>query len=166
MKTLKILSTTFIAVLFAVLMCGTNLLAQETVSMDGKNGAELFYCSSVAVDTNATVTSNWFTAPAYIGQNLFTYKVSYTKKQTSTLGKPFITTIIEGSNDQSNVVTVDTVGTLSDSLETLYTGTMSLDKDTTYVKYLFYRFKFIGEEGNRSDAVVNYVSLLFTKPTN
>ncbi len=160
MKTSKIILT----LLTALLLFASVSFAQVKVYTDGdsRNNAESFYVSSVAVDTNATVYSKWFSAQSYLGNSFYTYPVTYDKIQTSTLGKPYITVTLQGSNDLSNIVTIDTIGTVSDSLETLYTGTTDLNNK----KFLFYRLKFVGEEGNRSDAVINRLDLLFTRPKN
>ena len=150
-----------------MLLFSSNLLAQETVTQEKLDGAKLVSVSSVAVAEDTTIYSQWFTASDFIGQNMFTYKASYTKLQSSAANTTlYVTTLIQGSNDQSNIVTVDTVGTLEDSLKTLYTGTTALDKDTTYVKYFYYRFALIGGASNPSDAVVDVLNLLFTKPKN
>jgi hypothetical protein len=149
------------ALFLVILMTGVTL-AQEKVDIDKASNQTLV---SLAADvdstglTASTVTSEWFPVQNYIGNNFNTYPVSYTKLIKSAAGHPHVTTTIEGSNDQENVAIVDSVGGVSDSVETLQSGTLNLNNK----KYWYYRIKHKGEAGNRAD-VTSKVDLLFTKP--
>jgi uncharacterized protein (UPF0333 family) len=73
--------------------------------------------------------------------------------------KPFSTTMIQGSNDKSNWVTIDTVGAAKDSVETLMQGSLDLNSK----KFLYYREYTKGEAGNRSDTVVETTYYFYRK---
>lgn len=128
-----------------------------SIERQGDNAVKVTF--DAPVDSLSLVTSDWFTVGPYISHSLVTYPVSYTKIQSSTLNKPFVTVIVEGSNDQENVLAVDTVGTVSDSLETLYSGTTDFNNK----KFWYYRVKYKGEAGNRPDCIVK-TDLLFIRP--
>lgn len=117
------------------------------------------------VDSLTTVTSDWFAIPEYLSHSLITYPPNYTKIQSSADGKPHITVTLEGSNDQTNVVIVDTVGTVGDSLETIYSGNTNLNNK----KFWYYRYKYTGTGtgafANKSDATLR-TDLVFIRPKN
>lgn len=117
------------------------------------------------VDSIITVTSDWFSIPEYLSHSLYTYPVSYTKIQSSVAGKPHITVTVERSNDQTNVIAADTIGTVGDSLETLYSGTANFNNGKSW----YYRFKYVGtgtgNYANKSDATLK-THLVFIRPKN
>lgn len=117
------------------------------------------------VDSLTTVTSDWFAIPEFLSHSLYTYPPNYTKIQSSAAGKPHITVTIEGSNDQTNVVIVDTVGTVGDSLETIYSGSTNFNNK----KFWYYRYKYTGTGtgvfANKSDATLR-TDLVFIRPKN
>ena len=123
----------------------------------GKNAKMVTY--EADVDSNEVVYSDWFSVAEYIPFSLYTYPVSYTKIQSSTLAKPHITVTVERSNDQTNVIVTDTIGTVGDSLETLYSGTANLNNGKSW----YYRVKYTGTIANRSDATLR-TDLVFLKP--
>lgn len=133
-----------------------------TLSIEKSQNAVLVSYSA-DVDSNAVVYSEWFSVPDYLPYSLYTYPVNYTKIQSSTLGKPCITVTLERSNDQSNVIITDTIGTIRDSLETLYNGTANFNNGKSW----YYRLKFTGETAtatkNRSDATCK-TDLVFIRP--
>lgn len=136
----------------------------QTLEID-KNDNAVMVSFDAEVDSIITVTSDWFAIPEYLSHSLITYPPNYTKIQSSTAGKPHITVTLEGSNDQTNVVIVDTVGTVGDSLETIYSGNTNLNNK----KFWYYRYKYVGTGtgafANKSDATLKS-QLVFIRPKN
>lgn len=130
-----------------------------------KNDNAVMVSFDADVDSLTTVTSDWFSIPDYLSHSLYTYPVSYTKIQSSVLGKPHITVTIERSNDQTNVIVADTIGNVGDSLETLYSGTANLNNGKSW----YYRLKYVGTGtgafANKSDATLK-TDLVFIRPKN
>lgn len=154
----------FIALIFAIVLICLPAIASAQDNVDITRADDQTKVSlSVDVDstglTASTVTSQWFSASKYLGNSFYTYPVQYTKLVKSTKGKPRITTTIEGSNDQTNVAVVDTMGILADSIETYQSGTLNLNNK----KYWYYRIKHTGTSGNRADATAG-IDLIFIKP--
>lgn len=167
MKTLK--SVLLVSIMtFAIF--ATNVFPQVKVmpDFDKGDGALLITLPATNVDSVTTSTtvvqSKWFDLSPYLAQSWSTYPVYYTKLYTSADGKPYITTVLEFSNNQDSVWAADTLGGVKDSLETMYKGTLSI----TGNKGKYMRIKCVGESKsatlkNRADAIAT-VDLLFTKP--
>ena len=142
---------------FILILAGMFLLSiavpAQTLEIDKIDNA-VKVSFDAEVDSLTTVTSDWFAIPEFLSHSLITYPPNYTKIQSSVAGKPHITVTIEGSNDQTNVYTVDTVGTVGDSLETLYSGSTNFNNK----KFWYYRFKYVGTGtgafANKSDATL------------
>lgn len=152
-----------LSIFISLMLCFTLEAQTTTIEKDGDNAIKVTFDSDV--DSLDTVTSDWFTLPGYIAYSSYDYPVHFTKIQTSTAGKPYVTATLEGSNDQVNIVVVDTIGTIVDSLETLYSSTINLNNK----KLWYFRVKHKGEsvptsdQKNRSDTVVK-TDLLFITP--
>lgn len=155
------LSFAYFFILASLFLCQTFAVAQSVDIERGENSALITFQSDV--DSAETVTSDWFSVKDIIPYSLYTYPVNYTKIQSSTLRVPKITVTIEGSNDQTNVVIVDTIGTVGDSLETLYNGNVNFNDK----KFMYYRYKYTATGthpfDNATDAVLR-TDLLFTGP--
>ena len=154
-------SFVFFLAVVAFLVLGSSTPAQ-TYFDKGDNSLRVKYTADV--DSLTTTTSDWFSIADYLGLSLITYPVNYSKIQSSADGKPHITVTVEGSNDQTNVVIVDTVGTVGDSLETIYSGNTNFNNK----KFWYYRLKYTGTGtgafANKSDATLR-TDLVFIKPT-
>lgn len=139
--------------------------AQNTTVKQERGDNSVLLSFSTNVDSLTTVTSKWFSIADLLSHSLYTYPISYTKIQSSVLDKPHITTTIEGSNDQVNVAVVDTIGTVGDSLETLYSGTIDLNNK----KFWYYRIKHTGTGtgvfANKRDAIIR-TDLIPIRPKN
>lgn len=134
----------------------------QSLSIDKSDNA-VIVSFDAEVDSAATVTSDWFSIPEYLSHSLYTYPVSYTKIQSSTLNKPHITVTVERSNDQTNVIVADTIGTVGDSLETLYSGTANLNDGKSW----YYRFKYTATGTHPFDNAVDATlrtDLVFIRP--
>jgi len=110
---------------------------------------------------DSTITSGAFSITKYDGQA--TIQAFYYIRKSSADGKPRVTTFLYGSEIEeptsAQLVIVDTLGAVKDSLETLVSG--SVDFKTT--KYPFYFLKLRGDTGNTTDVVYS-LKLFFTKP--
>jgi len=151
----------FLSLLIFILL--TSLIqSQENVTIE-KSTDYLTVSWSTAVDSNSTVYTKPFSLRSFDAVDWYTYPIHFSKLQSSVKNKPFITVTIEGSDDNFvTYKTVDTVGTLSDSLETLYAGVINCNP-TTFGKFYTYRLKAIGTTDNRSDAILK-VFLHLTVP--
>lgn len=153
-------SFVFFLAVIAFLVLGATTPAQ-TYFDKGDNSIRVKYTADV--DSLTTTYSDWFSIADYLGLSLITYPVNYSKIQSSAAGKPHITVTVEGSNDQTNVVIVDTVGTVGDSLETIYSGNTNFNNK----KFWYYRLKYTGTGtgafANKSDATLR-TDLVFIKP--
>lgn len=153
-------SFVFFLCVAAFLVLGASTPAQ-TYFDKGDNSLRVKYTADV--DSLTTTYSDWFSIADYLGLSLYTYPVNYSKIQSSAAGKPHITVTVEGSNDQTNVVIVDTVGTVGDSLETIYSGNTNFNNK----KFWYYRLKYTGTGtgafANKSDATLR-TDLVFIKP--
>lgn len=155
-------SKIFFALLITLAFFTSDLFCQSIKTETIDNTIKISFSSPV--DSLNTVRSNWFAVPEYLSHSLSTYPVNYTKIQNSASAKPYITVMIEGSNDQVNVAVVDTIGGSLDSLETLYSGTANLNEK----KFWYYRIVYKGESKsatlkNRKDATLR-TDLLFIRP--
>lgn len=153
-------SFVFFLAVVAFLVLGSSTPAQ-TYFDKGDNSIRVKYTADV--DSLTTTYSDWFSIADYLSHSLITYPVNYSKIQSSAAGKPHITVTVEGSNDQTNVVIVDTVGTVGDSLETIYSGNTNFNNK----KFWYYRLKYTGTGtgafANKSDATLR-TDLVFIKP--
>lgn len=120
---------------------------------------------STLIDSTATVYSEWFTLAGYdyetdylaytdtstgLAGTLYRRFVHATYNLSSTLGKPRILAIIQGTNntdDASSLYTVDSLTANADSLETYQYAHL----DFNGKRFQKYRFKITGTAGNRSD---------------
>lgn len=120
---------------------------------------------STLIDSTDTVYSEWFTLAGYdyetdyigytdtstgLAGTLYRRFVHASYKLSSTLGKPRILAVIQGTNntdDASSLYTIDTLSANADSLETYqYTHL-----DFNGKRFLKYRLAITGTAGNRSD---------------
>lgn len=135
-------------------------VSRPQVSVDLDKGDQALLVSlNYPVDSVTTVTSKWFGVKSYLVNSFNDYPIQYARKLNSVKGLPKVTTTIEGSNDQTNVAIVDTLGGVSDSIETYTSGTLNLNNK----KFWYYRIKQTGQSGNRADVTAR-VDLLFIKP--
>jgi len=150
-----------IASVFLMCVLFLSTISAQTYIDKGDYSMRVKYTTSV--DSLATMTSNWFSVADYLPGSLITYPAYYTKIQSSVLRVPVITVTLEGSNDQTNYVVVDTIGTVGDSLETIYSGNINLNNQ----KFWFYRIKAVGVGAhpfdNARDAVLR-TDLIFVRP--
>jgi hypothetical protein len=107
---------------------------------------------STLIDSVTNVYSEVFTLNGWDQGLSSSNPVHWTRILTSTKGKPRITVIVQGSNDETNWLSVDTLSVKNDSTETFGYGTMSFN---TY-KYAYYRFKVQGDSGNRTDTYAKF----------
>jgi hypothetical protein len=147
-----------------VLFCITvTAFAQTSVTENKFSGkAYLVKFPSTNIDSTDTVYSTPFTFSGYDYQLTTTYPVYYTRLLASTAGKPRILCVLQGTNDLTNYLAVDTVGVNADSTETLGEGTLNLNSK----KAAYYRFKITGTAGNRSDTYAAYQLYLPWKRDN
>jgi len=101
----------------------------------------------LTADTTGSDTSYAFTLSGYDLESFSTYPIIVGKLQTSASGKPRLTTYIYGTFNGSDLVLVDTVGIISDSLETMQWYSIDLNNK----HYPYYKLRVVGESGNLSD---------------
>lgn len=145
-------------VLFLIIGAST---PAQTYYDKGDNSIRVKYTADV--DSLTTVYSDWFSIADYLSHSLITYPVNYSKIQSSVAGKPHITVIVYGSNDQVNSVAVDTIGTVGDSLETIYSGNTNFNNKKFWYYRIAYKGEGVGAFANKSDATLR-TDLVFIKP--
>jgi len=151
--------------LFAIvfLLLAVTAFGQTSVTKNEFGGkALLLKFPSTSIDSTDTVYSTPFTLSGYDYQLTASYPIYYTRKLSSTAGKPRILCILQGTNDLTNYFTVDTVSVNADSTETLGDGTLNLNSK----KAAYYRFKITGTAGNRSDTYAQYELYIPWKKNN
>lgn len=160
---MKSLKSFFLILSMLFLIIAGCAQAQTAVDVEKSGKATLITFDSICDSTTAVTTSNWFSLGDVLSHSLITYPIYYTKIQSSADGKPHVTVTVEGSNDLSNVVIVDTVGTVGDSLETIYNGNTNFNNK----KFWYYRLKYTGTGSgaykNRADTILR-TDLVFYKP--
>jgi len=149
-----------------VMMAFTMLIIQPVQAQSFEYNEDAVKVSfTSAVDSAGTVYSDWFSIPDYLSYSFYDYPVNYTKIQSSVLRVPVITVTVEGSNDQTNIVITDTIGTVGDSLETYYNGNTNFNNK----KFWYYRLKYVGVGthpfDNATDATLR-TDLVFIRPRN
>ena len=103
---------------------------------------------NTAIATTSTFESRPFTLAGYDLDAGTAIKIVYGKLLTSASAKPKLTTLLRGSFDLSNWVTVDTLGAVADSTETFQTFVGSPSSTITFP---YYKFVTTGTAANPSD---------------
>ena len=109
----------------------------------------------LTVDSVTEYTSSVFSLDQYDNQSFYTYPLTVAFKQNSVLGTPYVTAIIQGSFDNSNWLTIDTL-MYKDSTEIATKKTI----DMNGYKFPLYRMFINGDTttgvnvANRSDTVL------------
>jgi len=153
MKKLKIFLIAFITLFVLALMQPVNAQTSITKEKVGNDGLKISVASTL-IDSVTTVYSQWFTLGDF-NQDATTANLgNYTKLLTSATGIPRVTTTLQGSNDQTNIFTLDSLGIVADSIETAQKGTFDFNSIANSNRFNYYRFKDVGEASNRSDTYI------------
>ena len=141
--------------LIAVMLLSLCSISFGQVSME-KNifGNRSFYATfpNTLIDSTATVYSEVFTLNGWDQGISATVPVYWTRLLASAKGKPRILIVLQGTNDETNYLAVDTLSVNADSTETYGTGSMSLNS----YRFAKYRFKITGTAGNRTDTYAKF----------
>ena len=152
MKKLRISIMAFVILFLLVITLPAN--AQTKVTKSFQNDALLIEHPLTSIVSTDTVYSIWFGLNDYNKAIGVSTLGNYTKILTSASSKPRITTLIQGSNDQTNVFVLDTLGIVADSIETAQKGTFDLNEINNSNRFQYYRFVQIGESSNPADAKI------------
>jgi len=148
-----------VLIFFVTILLMGSLFAQTEVRMSREySGDDMMLKMDIAAadfDTLTSYDSQLFSLSGYHG----TWDAYYAKQYVSASLKPRITTTLQGTFDGTNFVAVDTLGIVSDSVETYQTGTITNNPGKLYP---YYRILNTAETGNPSDVVLD-VDIFFIK---
>jgi hypothetical protein len=163
----------FVAPLQKPLLAQTSIPGDSLLVLDKDqpaSGTEQFVSHSTGlaavpflIDSVYNYYSHCFSPASYTGSITSTNPASYTKLYTSAFGKPHITTVVQGTNDQINYFAVDTISAVGDSAQTASSGVCYFGQRYGLTKYVYYRLEFIGATGNSSVAYIKNINIVFTK---
>lgn len=140
-----------IMLLFVFMIVATSQMFAQFTAFSQRELTDAGLVTYAASCSAATTTSDWINLQKYDDESYLTNPVSFLIKYNSATSKPRLTTTVEFSNDKSNVLAaVDTVGLVSDSLETV----RYFDINFNGKKALYARLKVTEESGNPNDATL------------